>query len=241
MFADEIRRAAEAAPCVKLPEVSALLWRAFAAGQVTETEAEVLSTLIEVRRTVPAAVAAPRKPVGSRPRTDASMERRRTWAASGRLPPNIACRFTLAEVAVLAVVAETVARMGDCRMPLDRIAALAGVCRTTAKNALKHARHHGLIEVEARKLRAWRNLSNVVRIISAEWQAWMRLARRPTAASQGGKSVPGTNTRITDSSNSGSSRSGRRASERGAGRRFGGHPGERFALAVDDESAKRIR
>lgn len=30
MFADEIRRAVEAAPRVKLPEVAAVLWRAFA-------------------------------------------------------------------------------------------------------------------------------------------------------------------------------------------------------------------
>ena len=40
MFADEIRRAAEAAPRCKLPDVAALLWRAFGAGQVTEAEAE---------------------------------------------------------------------------------------------------------------------------------------------------------------------------------------------------------
>ncbi len=49
---------------------------------------------------------------GSRPRTDASMERRRSWAASGRMPPRLACRFTLAEQAVLAVVASEISKCG---------------------------------------------------------------------------------------------------------------------------------
>ena len=104
MFAEEIRRAAEVAPRVKLPEVAALLWRAFGAGQVTEAEAEALSNLIEARKAAPTPLGAPRRAVGSRPRSDASMARRRRWAASGRLPPAIATRFTLAETAVLAVV-----------------------------------------------------------------------------------------------------------------------------------------
>ena len=35
--------------------------------------------------------------MGSRPVSGASLERRRRWAASGRLPPALAARFTLAE------------------------------------------------------------------------------------------------------------------------------------------------
>ena len=46
MFAEEIRRAAESAPRVKLPDVAALMWRAYGAGQITEAEAEALSNLI---------------------------------------------------------------------------------------------------------------------------------------------------------------------------------------------------
>ncbi|MCJ2070845.1 helix-turn-helix domain-containing protein, partial [Methylobacterium sp. J-030] len=49
MFADEIRRAIEAADRITLPSVTALLWRAFGEGKVTEAEAEVLSVLIEER------------------------------------------------------------------------------------------------------------------------------------------------------------------------------------------------
>lgn len=40
MFVDEIRRAIEASPRMKLPEVAALLWRAFGVGQITEAQAE---------------------------------------------------------------------------------------------------------------------------------------------------------------------------------------------------------
>src|ERR671926_1295944 len=114
MLADEIRRAAETAPRVKLPEVAAVLWKAYGAGHVSEAEAEELSALIEARKVVPATPAAPRKAVGSRPRSDASLERRRRWAASGRLPPAVAARFTLAETAALSVVALEVCRRGDC-------------------------------------------------------------------------------------------------------------------------------
>ena len=192
MFAAEIRRAVEAAPRIKLDEITTLLWKAFGAGQVSEAEAEALSGLIEARKMVPAAPEPARRHVGSRPRTDASMERRRRWAASGRLPPALAARFTLAEAAVLAVVSSEVVRRRDCRLCIDHIAAVAGVARSTVKNALRQARTLGLVTVEERKETAWRHLPNIVRIVSKEWQAWMRLARRPFV--QGVKSVTTTNT-----------------------------------------------
>lgn len=194
MLADQIRAAAMAAPRAKLPDVAAVLWRAYGAGALTEAEAEELSALIESRKALPTAPKAVRKPVGSRPRSDASMERRRRWAASGRLPPQLAARFTLAEVAVLAVVAAEVAGRGDCRLTLDHIAALAGVSRSTVKNAIRGARALGLVTVEERQQTGWRNLSNIVRVVSREWQAWIRLARRSPSLGGGVKSVTATNT-----------------------------------------------
>lgn len=126
MYADQIRRAAEAAPRVELPKVAERLWRAYGAGLVTEAEATGLSELIEALKAVPASPPPARKHVGSRPRTDASTARRRRWAASGWLPPTLATRFTAAELAALAVVAAEVAQRGDCRMPIERIAAVGG-------------------------------------------------------------------------------------------------------------------
>ncbi|MFC6743874.1 helix-turn-helix domain-containing protein [Methylobacterium persicinum] len=202
-YADEIRRQAEAAPRAALPAITAALWRAFGDGKVTEAEAEALSGLIEARTDAlavrrPAAgsrpspeteppttsrdrVASPRRFVGSRPRTDTSLERRRRWAASGRLPPGLAARFTLAEQAVLALVAAETARRGDCRLAVGHLAAIAGVAETTVRNAIREAAKLGLVTVEERRVTGFRNDTNIVRIVSPEWQAWARLARKPVA------------------------------------------------------------
>ena len=203
MFGEEIRRAAEAAPLARLHEVSAALWKAFAEDGVSEAEADAISRLIEARKgsrhTEIKGPAAPQR-VGSRPRTDASMERRRRWAAAGRLPPQLAARFTLAEAAVLAVVAAEAAKRGDCRLCHEHIAAVAGVSRTTVKATLRRARELGLVTIEERRAAAWRNLSNVVRIVSREWQAWMRLARRLPDVGGGVESAPPTSTQVPNES-----------------------------------------
>ena len=204
-YAEEIRRQAEAAPCAALPAVAAALWRAYGEGTVTEVEAEALSTLIEAQRqarnaprlpraevgpntggphpqggcvTVPDHTGRSRRAFGSRPRTDASLERRRRWAASGRLPPGLAAKFTSAEQAVLALVAAEATRRKDCRLSIENLAAVAGVCRSTVKNAIREARQLGLLTVEERAITGFRNDTNIVRIVSAEWLAWLRLARR---------------------------------------------------------------
>lgn len=223
MFCDQIRREAEAAPRAALPAVTAALWKAFAAGHVTEAEAEALSALIEARQalsapklgnaTGPIGPDAPqdraRSPrtgrSGSRPRTDASMERRRRWAASGRMPPAIAARFTLAEQAVLSLVAAETARRKDCRLSVGGMAAIAGVSETTVRNAIREAVKLGLLTVEERQITGWRNDTNIVRIISAEWTSWLRLTRKrkneaPTILPEGGgcKSANPTPTDIQD-------------------------------------------
>ena len=71
------------------------------------------------------------------------MERRRRLVASGSMLPQIAGRFTLAEQAVLAVVAMEVVRAGDCRLTIGHIAALAGVCVSTVRNAMREAESLG--------------------------------------------------------------------------------------------------
>ena len=48
MFVEQLRRAVEAPPRAELPAISALLWKAYAAGQVTEAEASALSEAIEL-------------------------------------------------------------------------------------------------------------------------------------------------------------------------------------------------
>lgn len=190
MFYEEIRRRAEVDPRAAMPAVTAALWQAFSDGKVSEAEAEVLCELIEARTITPNPHRSPaRARGGSRPRTDASMARRRRWAASGRLPPGLAARFTLAEQAVLALVAAETARRKDCRLAVGHLAAIAGVAETTVRNAIREARKLGLVTVEERRVTGFRNDTNVVRIVSAEWTAWLRLARKAGPLSNSGSSV----------------------------------------------------
>src|SRR4051812_17928929 len=200
MFAEQLRRAAEASPRIELARVAQLLWRAYGAGHITEAEATALSETIELRRALPAA----QKPVrrlGSRPRSPAHMGRRRRWAASGCLPPALASGFTLAEQSVLAVVAAEHRKRGDCRLTNREIADVAGVSITTVKNALRAARATNLLSVEERRLTAFRNASNVVRITSPEWRAWLRLGG-------GGKSAPRSHTELKNPASAQRNRTG---------------------------------
>jgi hypothetical protein len=139
------------------------------------------------------------------------MERRRRWAASGRLPPGLAAQFTLAEQAVLAVVATETVRRKDCRLAVGHLAAIVGVAETTVRNAIREASRLGLVTVEERRVTGFRNDTNIVRIVSAEWTAWLRLARKgevlnthPTLRQGGGcKSVQRTPTKVPILSESG--------------------------------------
>src|SRR4051794_19600877 len=175
MFIEQLRRAVEASPRVELARVAQLLWKAHAAGQVSEAQASELSDLIESRRALPAAPKPLQRRLGSRPRSPAHLERRRRWAASGALPPALACKFTLGEQAALAVVAAENRKRGDCRLSHKEVADVAGVGVTTVKNALRAARALNLLGIQERRLAAFRNAPNVVRITSPEWLAWLRL------------------------------------------------------------------
>jgi len=191
MFADHLRSAIEAAPRITLPAITAQLWRAFGEGNISEAEAETLAALIEIRMSVqPSARPAPARR-GSKPRTDASMERRRRWAASGRIPPALAVRFTLAEQAVLSLVAAETCRRKDCRLSIGGLAAITGVSETTVRNAIREAVQLGLITVDERRITGWRSDTNVVRIISAEWNAWLRLTRKRRGEASASVSVGG--------------------------------------------------
>jgi hypothetical protein len=190
-FAGEIRRAVMASPRMKLPEIREALWRSWGQGLVGDDDAQALADMIETRMALPVPKPAPRR-AGSRPRSPASMERRRTWAASGRLPPQIASRFTQGEVAALAVVAAHVEKHGDCRLAIDHIGALAGVGRSTVKRALREAQALGFIHVVERRLTGFRNDTNVMTIIASVWLSWLRLRSRRGGVQSG----TGTNTRF---------------------------------------------
>jgi hypothetical protein len=190
MLAFQLRAAIEAAPRERLSELSSALWKGFAAGAVSETEAEEMSLLIEARK----ATGAPHSPAGGfqrgratiipparkpqrPPVRSAAIERRRRWAAAGRMPPKLAAHFTLGEQAVLAVIALEVTKRNVCSLAIDAIAALAGVSESTVKRALKQARALGLLTIQERRLSRYRNDTNIVHVISREWLSWLELRR----------------------------------------------------------------
>ena len=102
-----------------------------------------------------------------------SLERRRTLAASGPLPPALACKFTTGELAVLHLVSEEVRTKGACVLSIPELAARAGVGPTKARMALRIAASLGLVTIEERRVPYRPNLTNVVRIISREWLVWI--------------------------------------------------------------------
>ena len=229
---EEMRRAVEAAAPDRLGEVASAVWKAYGAGGLTDEQAEQLDGLLNARRgaaraapvrvqalsvaaaQIAPAVAPPPKgegapPVvahhrtGSRPRSAESAARRRRWAAAGYLPPKLAATFTPGEQAVLAVIAAEVGKRGTCTLAVGHMAALAGVCATVAKRALRQARTLGLITIEVRRLTGFRNDTNVVRIASREWASWLRL-RMPRAnhagfMGSGGTVVPSTMIKVSRS------------------------------------------
>ena len=150
------------------------------------------------------------------------------------MPPALAARFTLAETAVLAVLAAEVLRHGACTLTVGHIAALAGVSETTVRNALREARGLGLLTLEERRLTAWRNAPNVVRIVSREWLAWLRL-RAPTERAPGG-GCKFVNPTPTQENNKGTSAQWNRpwaAKGQGAGRTELGEVRERERTVID--------
>jgi hypothetical protein len=80
---------------------------------------------------------------------------------------------------VLCVVAFEIKRKGVCDDPIDALAAKAGVGRTTVQTTLHEARRLGHITIIERPRRGEKNLTNLVRICSREWLAWVM--RGPSA------------------------------------------------------------
>ena len=202
MFAEEIRRAVQVTPRQRLAEISAAVWKGFAAGAVSEDEAQRLAELIEARKAAGLTQMGEgrlRRRVGSRPRSSASLERRRAWTSSGWMPPAIAARFTMGEAAAIGVIVAEIAGSGRCELYINAIAGKAGVCATIVKRALRQARMLGLLHVETRRVARDRCLSNVVTIVSRELELWVRTRTRVEQQGGRGTSVPTTTNHILSS------------------------------------------
>jgi hypothetical protein len=89
------------------------------------------------------------------------------------MPKQLANQFTAGEISVLSVVAVQCRERGQCDWPLDRIAAIAGCCRSLAKRTIRLAQRLGLVSIEERPRPGRKSDTNVVRIVSADWLTWL--------------------------------------------------------------------
>src|SRR3954463_16649219 len=177
----------------RLDHLSRSIWQSLAAGAVADEDAQALAERLHARRSV---LRGDLKPVGIRfgrpsifpprrlqraPKRPVAIARRRHLAASGPMPPALACKFTVSELAVLRIIGDEVRQHGLCDRCVNEIAARAGVCRRMVQNAIREAARLGLLTIEERRREGRRNLPNVIRIVSKEWTSWL---------ARGGRSSP---------------------------------------------------
>jgi ribosomal protein L40E len=210
MFQNALNSAIDDAHPRQIDHLSRQLWAAHAAGHIPDGVAQDLAELLHQRRQpaieaqgvlFPIAgsptstdrkrvwAAFPARVEQRSPDRQASIERRRRLAASGPLPPAMAARFTVSELAVLRIVGDEVLQHGVCDRSLAELAARAGCCRKLAQRVLRMASRDGLVTIESRPRPGRKNLTNVVRVASGEWSAWLRRGQRSRLV-QGEKNVP---------------------------------------------------
>lgn len=197
-IADAIRRAA--------PEVLDTLSRAataaWANGELQDHELQETLELIQARRrTGQGTPSANQRRQGPRPEREVLVLRRRAVACCGMMPPRLANRFTEGERAVLMILADRIRVAGFCDMFLAEIAAKAGVSRSTAKAAIRHAQDLELLAVQLRpvKGRGRKSRTNIITMVSAEWKAWISFRKGRVTESWSDNSLSPMNTRKIDS------------------------------------------
>src|SRR3954463_5599779 len=159
-FCDQMAAAIDGARTLtRLDHLSRSIWQGLAAGAVADDDAQALAERLHACRAV---LRGAIKPVGlligqssifspkrrqRAPQRPVAIARRRHLAASGPMPPALACKFTVSELAVLRIIGDEVRQHGLCDRCIDEIAARAGVCRRMVQNALREAARRGLLTI----------------------------------------------------------------------------------------------
>ncbi|MFA1677233.1 hypothetical protein ACDY97_32155 [Rhizobium mongolense] len=172
-----------------------LLWRGHGEGHLNDEDADQLSraaysrkaTLDEARekRMPPTRSYFPQRAKTGRSREDAASGLRCSvrWARKRRLgdmaalPPHVRDRFTEGERAVLYIVASDYRHHNACSSSIKEIGDRAGVGVTTVRNTLRKARHLGLLLIQERPQWRAKHLTNIVKIVCAQWLGWIRKFR----------------------------------------------------------------
>lgn len=92
---------------------------------------------------------------------------------NANLPPEMREHFAPAEYAILELVkAETKRNNGTCTKSVGDLARIAGVCRTTVKNALRKANAVLLVASRQRPINRRYNRTNVIKVVYKRWLSW---------------------------------------------------------------------
>jgi hypothetical protein len=188
--------AIEGAARPQLDDFARQVWKAHGAGIVADDQAQRLQELIQRRRgsqlltrgllsaspTMAPRYYIQRSPEQRSPDRRASLLRRREHSATGPLPPHLATGFTTGELAVLKVISDEWLAHGACDRSLNELAARAGVCHSLARRAVRLAELDGLFTVQRRPRSGRKHLTNIIRIIRAEWLEWLAKGRRKAYA-----------------------------------------------------------
>lgn len=200
MFAAHISDAIDRAGSSSLAGLSQEVWKALAAGSLSDDEAQSLAERLHARKeTLQRLRLEPRKETKPRrvKRPDLLQHRRRL-AASAPLPPQLAAHFTIGELSVLRIVGDECRDRGVCDRCLAELAARAGVGKSTVRNALRTAARLGLLTLQERRRRGQRSLTNIVTIVSKEWRLWQQRAPK-THRGEGSKKQTPMDTRFNRS------------------------------------------
>jgi hypothetical protein len=180
----------------QLDNLARAVWHHYGKSEFSDDEATFLSAAIDKRRPIGPrnspgpmrAIVPVQARIGSRltprqrprsPDRKASRDRRRRLGGSSALPDTLRHHYTEGQRAVLCIIAGEIKHHGVCDLPNDKIAALAGVCRTTVQTTIHEARRLGHIRVTERPRPGRKHLPNLVEIASVEWLTWIK--RGPSA------------------------------------------------------------
>jgi hypothetical protein len=131
-----------------------------------------------------------RCPYQRSPDPSLSRLRRKQLADRPALPPNIRLWLTESERAFGQLLRERYVEKGYFDLTHDEAAARLGCCSKTIKRSQDRYRDLKLISVEERPRPGRKNLPNVVRIISAEWLAWIDTDPKAARAARARQTAP---------------------------------------------------
>jgi hypothetical protein len=175
----------------QLHAMTKLVWERNYASLLNDGEASYLGSCIERRKPVSQRTKAGKfalAPLNSRlsrfaprqrprcPNRQASRERRRCLGGSSN---TLRRHYTEGQRAVLCIIAGEIKHHGVCDLPISKIAALAGVCRTTVQTTLHEARRLSHIRITERPVPGRKHKPNLIEIASPEWRTWVK--RGPSA------------------------------------------------------------